>query len=129
MKTITKLGAQGDVLFRRIDSLPDGAKAEPEASEYVVAHSETGHHHVAKSRGLKMYRDESDPLRSYLELRETTQVEHLRGFDTHETVELLAKIDGELAENEARKADAEPVYYEVIRQRQMTPEGWARVVD
>jgi hypothetical protein len=121
-KTITKIGAQGDVLFIRADSIPKGATPYPEAAEYIVAHSETGHHHVAKGRGLRHYKTE-DPLTDYLEVRGPTTVRHNRGFDTHETVELLHRID------EALDDAATPTYFKVLRQRQHTPDGWARVVD
>lgn len=125
MKTIHDIAAQGDVLFVRVDALPTNARRVPDASEYVVAHSETGHHHVLRSPGAKMY-DTEDPTVSYVELRARGQVTHLRSFDTHEVLELMGRIDDVLAENEQRK---EPVYYKVIRQRQATPEGWARVAD
>lgn len=124
MKAIHDMGAQGDVLFVRLDALPPDATPLPEAEEYVVAHSETGHHHVARGASLRHYRSE-DPLVSYLELRSKARVDHLRSFDTHETVELLGRIDGVLADAE----QSESLVYKVIRQRQSTPEGWERVVD
>lgn len=129
MKTITNIGAQGDVIFRRIDNLPETAEALPENNEYIVAHSETGHHHVARGKKLRHHRDTENPLKSYLEFFGSAEVEHLRSFDTHETVELLGKIDEELKRNKSLKGAAENTYYEVIRQRQATPQGWERVVD
>lgn len=122
MKKIETIGAQGDVLFQRIDALPADAVPSKEEASYVVAHSETGHHHVAKGVGLRHYRS-SDPLCDYLELRGNAKVDHQRSFDTHETVELLHRIDGAIADAQ------EPAYFRVLRQRQHTPEGWARVVD
>ena len=115
MKTIKAIGAQGDVLFQRVKKLPKGVKASPEKAEYVVAHSETGHHHVARGRNLRHYTTE-DPFVDFLEVRGPTQVRHERDFDTHETLKLLDKIDDVL-------------YYRVLRQRQFTPEGWQRVID
>lgn len=132
MKPITNIGAQGDVLFMRVDNIPEGAKPRPDAEQYVVAHSETGHHHVARKRGrsLSVYDDPSDPTVSYMEFRGGPQpIEHLRDYHTHETVELLERADATLAAIDGVLADAEPARFKVIRQRQATPEGWTRVVD
>lgn len=125
MSQIHDIGAQGDVLFLRLDALPEGARLEPAAEEYIVAHSETGHHHVLRSPGARLYATD-DPTISYVELRARGVVTHQRSYDTHAAVELLGRIDEVLAANEQR---AQPVYYRVVRQRQATPEGWARVVD
>lgn len=127
MKTDT-IARQGDVLFVRVDEIPGDARKLPEAEEYVVAHSETGHHHVARRRGrpVSLYAT-SDPLVSYLEFSGGPQpIEHLRSWDTHETVTLL-----ERSQDVLDKIDEalEPTRYKVVRQRQATPEGWARVVD
>lgn len=131
MKTIANTGAQGDVLFVRVEEIPDDAKREPEAEEYVVAHSETGHHHVArrgKDRSLSVY-STADPLVGYLEFRGGPQpIEHLRSFDTHETLELLERASETVGKIDA-VLDEQPARFKVIRQRQQTPEGMQRVVD
>lgn len=115
--TTERPAAQGDLLLRRIDRLPDGVK--PMATEkgaFVVAHSETGHNHVIDKRpGVTVYTGE-DPMVSYLEVIEATEktealLRHLRGHDTHETVIIP------------------PGTYELRRQREYTPEGWRRVED
>lgn len=109
--------AQGDLLLRRIDKLPEGLK--PMATEkgaFVVAHSETGHNHIIMERpGIKVYTGD-DSMVSYLEVIEATDktealLEHLRGHDTHETLVIP------------------PGIYELRRQREHTPEGWRRVED
>lgn len=135
MKTVNGLGCQGDVAFVRVRALPKSAKAQPDASEYIVAHSETGHHHVARAKrgySLERLEDPAQPLVSYLRIRQTGEelraradqaiadidavlVEHQRSFDTHETLALAC--------------DGEEAIYKVIRQRQSVPEGWAAVVD
>lgn len=134
MKTIERMGAQGDVLFRRVTSIPDGARRVEGEAEMVVAHSETGHHHVARPRrgySCERYQDERDPLVSYLRIRregdrmqaqadaaiaaiDAVLVEHERPYDTHETIALGA-------EDEA--------IWEVRRQREHTPTGWRQVMD
>lgn len=129
MNTINLLGAQGDVIFMRVPEIPENAIAQPEADEYVVAHSETGHHHVARRHGrpVTLY-STPDPLVSYLEFCGGNQtIEHLRSHDTHATLELLQNT-----ENTLKKIDEAldtPARFKIVRQRQQTPEGWQRVVD
>lgn len=127
MKTIETLGAQGDVLFVRVKSLPKDATP---AEGLVVAHSETGHHHRARiTPGYECERYTTpNPLVSYLRIREAGEsikaradkataaidavlIEHERQFDTHETLALG------------------PGTWRVIRQRELTPKGWRAVVD
>ena len=112
MKTISKLGAQGDVMFRRVKSIPKTATvAQPVDGRHVVAHSETGHHHALDAvEGVTMHVI-GDPLVCYLRLDADADVIHYRGWDTHETLRLT------------------PGIYEVRRQREYTPEGWRRVED
>jgi hypothetical protein len=117
MKTFTNQAAQGDLLIRRIDKLPHNVKAiKAEAGQYIVAHSETGHHHViAECPGVELYGSD-DPLVSYLRVIDATEqtealLEHLRSWDTHESIKIGAGT------------------YELRRQREHTLEGWRRVED
>lgn len=117
MKTFQNCAAQGDVMLRRVDKIPAGAKpAAAVRGAFVVAHSETGHNHVIAERpNVRLY-DTENPLLSYLEVIEATDaaevlLEHLRSFDTHETVKIP------------------PGIFEVRRQREHTPEGWRRAQD
>lgn len=114
MKAVEKQGAQGDVLFRRIDKLPEGLVAQKRGPVgLVVAHSETGHHHVIPQETVHHYAQPSsgDALVTYLNVDTFADVVHLRPFDTHETIRLGAGA------------------WEVRRQREHTPEGWRRVED
>lgn len=119
MDTVTfkNCAAQGDLMLRRIESLPSGAKPiSADKGFFVVAHSETGHNHVIADRpNVKLYTT-GDPMVSYLEVIEATDkmetlLEHLRSFDTHKTIVIP------------------PGVFEVRRQREYTPEGWRRVED
>lgn len=117
VKTFKNQAAQGDLLIRRIDAVPANAvPMKPESGQFIVAHSETGHHHVIAERpGVQVFTTD-DPLVSYLQVIEATEqtealLEHLRGFDTHETIAIP------------------PGRYELRRQREYTPEGWRRVAD
>lgn len=117
MKTFTNCAAQGDLMVRRVESIPADAKlTKAEDGRYIVAHSETGHHHVIAERpGVEVYATD-DPLVSYLRVIAATEqtealLEHLRGHDTHETIAIP------------------PGSYELRRQREHSPEGWRRVQD
>ena len=117
MRTFRNQAAQGDLFIRRIESLPVGLKPmATEAGNYIVAHSETGHHHVIEARPNVTVFATDDPLVSYLQVIEATDatenlIEHLRNFDTHESIKIGAGN------------------YEIRRQREYTPEGWRRVAD
>lgn len=117
MKTFEKCAAQGDLLIRRIDALPKYAKpVQSEKGHFVVAHSETGHNHVIAERSNVTLYTTGDPMVSYLQVIEAadqteTLLEHLRSYDTHETIKIPNGV------------------FEVRRQREHTPEGWRRVED
>ena len=117
MKTFKNCAAQGDLMIRRIEKLSENLNLmNPENGAYIVAHSETGHHHVIAERPNVRVFESGDPLISYLEVIEAaeeteTLIEHLRSFDTHES--LLVS----------------PGIYEIRRQREYSPEGWRRVAD
>lgn len=112
MKTFTKMFAQGDVLFERINELPKKAKLiAPIKGRVIVAHSETGHHHVMDADRTELYRLPEEIYECFLVVHKADDLVHLRSYDTHETVHF------------------EPGIYRVQRQREHTPEGLRRVED
>ena len=112
MKKFDKQARQGDVLITKVDALPKGLEAaKPEGNEYIVTHSETGHHHVMAKQDVDMYQAANDPFIAYLVVNNETTLRHLRGFDTHETIKF------------------NPGIYRINRQRQRGVEGWERVAD
>ena len=111
MKTFSDQAAQGDVLFRKVGSLPVGANSRVDEGSVIVAHSETGHHHVFEDPIAVSFYTTADPFVSYLEVKEPSVLKHLRDFDTHEEILFDAGI------------------YELRRQREYTPEGYRMVVD
>lgn len=117
MKTFTNQAAQGDLMIRRIDSIPTNATPiKAEKGQYIVAHSETGHNHVIAERPNVSMFTTNDSMVSYLKVVEScdeveTIIEHMRNFDTHESIKIP---EGD---------------YEIRRQREYTPEGWRRVED
>ena len=118
MKEFTDICAQGDVLIRRVESIPDTAnEVITENGRVVVTHSETGHDHVMvldrkKSRtpSVQMYAGDN-PLVGWLKVNRPTALEHLRPHDTHEPIMFGVGT------------------YEIRRQREYSPEGWRRVQD
>ncbi len=113
MRTITERPSfQGDICIRRIDAFPAGlVPATAENGVWVIAHSETGHHHVVKERGAQLLIDQTNAFIAYLDVAEPAVLEHLRSFDTHEPYALP------------------PGKYEIRRQREHVPEGWRRAQD
>jgi hypothetical protein len=107
MNRVRNIAAQGDVLFRRVESLPDDVTQLETAT---VAHSETGHHHVAVGADLTVY-STPDPLVGFMVVEDECQVEHRRDFHTHETLSFERGV------------------YEIRRQREYVPGGWRQVVD
>lgn len=130
MKTVTRMAAQGDLLIRRIDAIPEECSpADPSNpnlvgpdGNYIVAHSETGHHHVVEPAGARVsfYLGEVEdyaaeevddtvgpPMLGYLTVEGgAAHVVHRRDFDTHEALELPEGV------------------YEIRRQREWTPGSW-----
>jgi len=117
MKTFKNMAAQGDLLIRKIEKLPVNIKqVSAQNGNYIVAHSETGHHHVIAERPNVMLYASDDLMVSYLQVVEATDevetfIKHLRSFDTHEPILF------------------NPGIYELRRQREYTPEGWRKVED
>ncbi len=105
--------AQGDLYIKVVDALPEDARPmKPVDGRYIVAHSETGHHHVISAEGCEVY-ETDDPMTLYVRVIDATEVtlKHLRSFDTHRTIEFFKGI------------------FRFRRARERTPEGWRRVAD
>lgn len=116
MINVRRMAAQGDVLFRRVESIPTQVWEQPREGPLVVAHSETGHHHVIESQDARLF-GSLDPQVAYLKLEAPfADVVHERPYDTHETLRLLGD-------------EHKPAYYEIRRQREHTPEGWRPITD
>lgn len=114
MKTINRkngVSYQGDLAIIPIDKIPDNViETQPKGENHIVAHSETGHHHVVAARLAKLYI--ASAMMSYLRvIADQAELQHLRPYDTHETLALP-------------KGD-----YQLLRQREGSPEGWRQVMD
>ena len=107
-----KCAAQGDLLITRIDALPETSiQAQPENGVHVLAHSETGHHHVVDAARVDYFHAANDSFVSYLRVNEPADLRHLRSFDTHAPIHL------------------QPGLYRINRQREYTPEGFRTAAD
>lgn len=114
MKTFVNQAAQGDILITRVKEKPkDVIPAKSCKGKFIVAHSETGHHHVVAEMPGVQYFTTKDPMIAYLSVIDSVEVklEHERSFDTHESILLKGGT------------------YEIRRQREHTPQGWRRVED
>lgn len=108
---MTKLIRQGDVLVRRIKALPTGIQpAEAENGRLVLAHGEaTGHHHsFALSDRVALFREDGSGGGLFLTVSGApVPLEH----QEHTALMLT------------------PGHYEVVRQREYSPEEIRRVAD
>jgi hypothetical protein len=130
MKQFQNMGAQGDMLIRRVEAVPaDAKRIEPEQENFrVLTHSETGAHHTAvldrpdgthgdlAEAGVERFQDSMNVLRSFLVVPpgKTVKVVHQRPHDTHEEVSFGAGV------------------WEVIRQREYDitqSAGWRMAAD
>ena len=113
MKKVTNRPSfQGDLMVRRIDKMPIGLKASiPVNGVHILAHSETGHHHVIDSQAADRFIDETNAFISYMNVKTSAPIKHLRAFDTHENLE------------------TDPGLHEVRNQREFIPEGWRPAAD
>lgn len=81
----------GEVIMKPMDSLPKEAVLEKEVKSYIVAHSETGHHHVLES--LKNFKVYSFNGEKYIEVPEISELLHEKtGKDTHAPHKIVPAI-------------------------------------
>ena len=101
-----KMYRQGDVMIRLVEEIPTGAKERKAVKgRHVLAEGEaTGHAHVIRSKGVHAFDFDS---RGYLRVERSAVVEH----EEHSAITL------------------EPGIYEVIRQREYSPEAIRNVAD
>jgi hypothetical protein len=102
--------AQGDLNIFEAEKIPDGLYEQlPLDGHHILAHSETGHHHVVEGNTVKVFQE--DEFSAYLDVEKPSNVVHMRGFDTHETIQLPAGK------------------YHITRQREHVPGGFRRAAD
>lgn len=115
--TFRESAAQGDLLIRLVDHIPQGyEKVETKDMNHVVAHSETGHHHVIPVSSAEMFAKHGDGMIKFMKTLKDDgmPIRHLRDFDTHTTLKAEAPAGS---------------IYEIRNQKEHTPQGWRRVED
>lgn len=114
IKVTTRPVAQGDILIIPVSAIPASAKAaRAEGAHYIIAHSETGHHHVIEKTRAEVYEAADNEFVAFIRtMGDGADIIHKRDFDTHETISL--------APNQT---------YEVRRQREYVPEGFRKAAD
>jgi len=113
MKTIHTIAAQGDLLIIAISDLPPGIiEVPPTDGRHIVAHSETGHHHMVAGEAGQLFRHPTDPMICYLRIdADFADFVHCRNFDTHESIRAPRGV------------------YELHNQQEYSPAGWRRSAD
>lgn len=114
MKTFKTMAAQGDILIIAVSSIPKDAKpAIVENGNFIIAHSETGHHHVIDRVRAEVFEAADDTFIAYIRtLGDGAEIKHLRDHDTHETIAL-----------------APNTIYQVRRQREYVAQGFRKAAD
>lgn len=120
MKVIKTSARQGELYIDKVSALPKGLRLiSPQEGKYIVAHSESNHHHVIEANpNINIYATD-DPMVSYLEVIEVTDeveclLKHLKeGLDSHDTLKFT------------------PGIYELRNQSEAdnSPAGWRRAAD
>lgn len=119
MRTFKNTCAQGDILMRKVNTIPKNAvPVGATDGRVVITHSETGHDHVMvldkvtnDVPAVEMFSCADNPLLAWIKVSRPTALEHRRPHDTHDPIMF------------------EPGIYEVRRQREHTPDGWRQVAD
>lgn len=83
----------GEAMVIPIDALPEGIEQVYEGSEFVIAHSETGHNHLAVAdfpNVLTVFKPVgADDGTLFLKVSKDSRIEHKKAFDQHETKTLF----------------------------------------
>jgi len=103
--------AQGDLNIFSVPAIPRSAKerAPEKDGNHILAHSETGHHHVIDGNCVRVF--QNDEFESFIEVKKSAEIIHLRGFDTHAPIKLP---EGK---------------YRITRQREYIPGGYRLAAD
>lgn len=114
-KYFDKQGRQGDLLVMKVTEVPgDFSETKVNGQHFMVAHSESGHHHVVEAEKVQVFEKADDQFCLYIRtLSEEVELEHLKtGADAHQTIVLMP--------NEI---------YKIRRGRENSPLGWRRAID
>lgn len=77
---------QGDVALIPVTEFPiTTTELGQTGSEVVVAHSETGHHHVVRGTAVEVYHAPDDPSVMLIEVHQPGELQHDRDEHRHES--------------------------------------------
>lgn len=92
----TTIVRHGEVILKEVSELPKDAKLESEESKVIVAHSETGHHHILEVKDkvdmskIKVYSWNGE---RYLEVPQIAELWHQKsGSDAHKTHDIKPSV-------------------------------------
>lgn len=95
-KTKPQIVRHGEVILKPVNELPKEAKLIETANSYIVAHSETGHHHILATKektDLSKFKVFSHNGDTYIEVKEVSELLHEKtGKDVHKTHKIIPNI-------------------------------------
>lgn len=81
----------GEVILKSVSELPEGAILELETKKHIVAHSETGHHHILESN--KPFQVFKKGEETFISMTEMAKLWHQKtGSDVHAPHKLVPNI-------------------------------------
>ena len=97
--TKAEIYRHGELIMKPVDFLPEGAVLSETVKSKIVAHSETGHHHVLEAtQDFKIYTLMGD---TYIEIPSMAQLKHEKtGKDVHKTHKIVPAIYKVVIKNE-----------------------------
>lgn len=82
----------GEVILKPVNEIPSGAILKKKSKKEIIAHSETGHHHIleVKDRTGNPFSIFTINGETYLELHDTAKLWHQKsGKDAHKTHDVI----------------------------------------
>jgi len=79
----------GEVALIPTKDVPNGEKVS-QGADYILAHSETGHHHVLEGTDFQVTEDANN--RIFVQIFGDTALVHRKAFDKHRTIVLPPSI-------------------------------------
>ena len=106
---------QGDLWIKKFDMIPPGLEeAQAKGADHIIAHSESGHHHVLEAATTRVLHDPQDPLTLWVQTG--PQDVNLR----HEKIGPSAHLPVVLKANSV---------FRIRRGRENWPTGWRASID
>lgn len=86
LQTEHNFGRHGEVIMKKVNEIPAGAKLIESGESVIVGHSESGHHHVLTiPRGTGIVRMYEIDGKTYLDLPRKGELVHQKSSENHAT--------------------------------------------